>query len=480
MLLKDLQINSINTNTSGLTSIKDVDKHIRTTTSKLINEINFAITTVPVMAEVRKVLTTVKDLPLDTDDTPQYELLGSIYFQQVNGKGRPYEMGESKGLRAKPLNPNIKELPVQGEYVMVQRLFGQYFYSSRINLFNNPNNASYQGFSKQFQLHDGNKKRSKTLETANTGISQNRQARKGRKLGESFESNFNFRQVVADEGDVVFNGRFGNSIKLGSNTKNEAKDSPNIKLRAGQLQDADKFGQDTILEQLNNSPLTAPVAENINLDASSMWMTTDETVSLTPATLEDNNIYPTEVAPAEFSGKQIILNSGRLIFNSKENGILGFSNGPIDFSTLNTFGVSAKQDLNLYSPTISIGRDTKTKNLSLESNEVVINATDGYITNIANKIELLGSGLKAASPAVRGTELREVLEEMIQIMKTTTSAVRDLAQVVSTLTAAPATTAIPQAIAAGPIAGLVAQNIFTQVDANLKLPTLLSRVVEIE
>ena len=178
MLLKDLQINSINTNTSGLTSIKDVDKHIRTTTSKLINEINFAITTVPVMAEVRKVLTTVKDLPLDTDDTPQYELLGSIYFQQVNGKGRPYEMGESKGLRAKPLNPNIKELPVQGEYVMVQRLFGQYFYSSRINLFNNPNNASYQGFSKQFQLHDGNKKRSKTLETANTGISQNRQARK--------------------------------------------------------------------------------------------------------------------------------------------------------------------------------------------------------------------------------------------------------------------------------------------------------------
>ena len=107
MLLKDLQINSININTGGLTSIKDVDKHIRTTTSKLINEINFAITTVPVMAEVRKVLTTVKDLPLDIDDTPQYELLGSIYFQQVNGKGRPYEMGESKGLRAKPLNPNI-------------------------------------------------------------------------------------------------------------------------------------------------------------------------------------------------------------------------------------------------------------------------------------------------------------------------------------------------------------------------------------
>ena len=209
-----------------------------------------------------------------------------------------------------------------------------------------------------------------------------------------------------------------------------------------------------------------------------MWMTTDETVSLTPATLEDNNIYPTEVAPAEFSGKQIILNSGRLIFNSKENGILGFSNGPIDFSTLNTFGVSAKQDLNLYSPTISIGRDTKTKNLSLESNEVVINATDGYITNIANKIELLGSGLKAASPAVRGTELREVLEEMIQIMKTTTSAVRDLASVVGSLSATPGPA--PIGVGALPIPAQIAENIFKQVDAKLKLPTMLSRVVEIE
>ena len=465
-----------NTNTSGLTSIKDVDKHIRTTTSKLINEINFAITTVPVMAEVRKVLTTVKDLPLDTDDTPQYELLGSIYFQQVNGKGRPYEMGESKGLRAKPLNPNIKELPVQGEYVMVQRLFGQYFYSSRINLFNNPNNASYQGFSKQFQLHDGNKKRSKTLETANTGISQNRQARKGRKLGESFESNFNFRQVVADEGDVVFNGRFGNSIKLGSNTKNEAKDSPNIKLRAGQLQDADKFGQDTILEQLNNSPLTAPVAENINLDASSMWMTTDETVSLTPATLEDNNIYPTEVAPAEFSGKQIILNSGRLIFNSKESGILGFSNGPIDFSTLNSFGVAAKQDLNLYSPTIKVGRDGengKTKSISLLGQDIYLQNESGYTFVTSKGIELGSSNLE---PAVKGDTLEEILSELMDV-------VSDLSSAVATIVTTPVTigvlaTPTPQPYARE--ASRAYQALSSLATLSIKLNTMKSRVVTLQ
>jgi hypothetical protein len=206
-----------------------------------------------------------------------------------------------------------------------------------------------------------------------------------------------------------------------------------------------------------------------------MWMTTDETVRLTPATLEDPNIYPTEVAPAEFSGKQIILNSGRLIFNSKEDGILGFSNGPVDFSTLNTFGVSAKQGLNLYSPLIDIGRENQTKNISLSSNQVLINATDGNITNIANKINLFGSQLRDTSPAVRGTELRAVLEEMIEVMKTTTSTVQQLISVVAAIS--PAT---PSGLAAGPLAGKITENIFKQVDAKLNLPTLLSRVVEIE
>ena len=137
------------------------------------------------------------------DEHPLFESyvdIGKIKARKVNSQ---FDVPLGDLLWIKPMDSNIKELPVQGEYVMVQRLFGQYFYSSRINLFNNPNNASYQGFSKQFQLHDGNKKRSKTLETANTGISQNRQARIGRKLGESFESNFNFLAEIKNDPLII-------------------------------------------------------------------------------------------------------------------------------------------------------------------------------------------------------------------------------------------------------------------------------------
>ena len=477
----DIQLNSIKTAIGGLTSLKDVDKHIRTTLSKLVEEINYSTTTVSALAEVTKVLTTVADLPLDVDDQPRYELIGSIYFQQINGKGKPYRIGESQGVTAKPLNPNIKQLPVEGEYVMVKKIFGEYFYTSRVNIFNNPNNASYQGFSKQFQTDESNTKRNKTLQTADTGISKDKQSRKNRKLGETFETNFNFRQVVTDEGDLTLNGRFGNSIKLGSNTKNEIADSPNIKLRAGQLQDVTKFGEESLIEDLDSKPISAGVEENINSDGSSLWMTTDETVSITPATLEDTNIYPTEVAPAEFGGKQIILNSGRLIFNSKEDGILGFSNGPVDFSTLNTFGVSAKQGLNLYSPIMNIGRDGndepgKTKDIIFRSSNVTTSAVDGRVETYSTNIGLYGDlSTVGPSPAVRGNELREILEEMITVMKTTTSTVQQLISVVTAIT--PAT---PSGVAAGPLAAQITENIFKQVDAKLKLPTMLSRVVEIE
>jgi len=223
-----------------------------------------------------------------------------------------------------------------------------------------------------------------------------------------------------------------------------------------------------------------------------MWMTTDETVRLTPATLEDSNIYPTEVAPAEFSGKQIILNSGRLIFNSKEDGILGFSNGPVDFSTLNTFGVSAKQGLNLYSPNINIGRDGndepgKTKNIIFRSSNVTTSAVDGRVETYANNIGLYGELLTVGpSPAVRGNELREVLEQILEMQKVTTKAVQNItAQILTPLLGAltpivAGATARPLQVSAETLANAT-ENTLKDLTIKIEsLPKILSKVVEIE
>ena len=517
--MPNLLLSSIKTAVGGLTSIKDVDKHLRKTLSQLVKQINNTHYAVPVLAEVKKVYATEKDLETDDDGIPKYEYLGGIEFKEVTKKS-----GISQGIPAKSLNSNLRQTPVEGEYVLIQKLFGEYYYSPQVNLFNSPNNSSYQGFTTRFKSQDSNRDNSETIETDNTGIAENKSANQVRTLGDKFLSNFNLRQVIPEEGNVILNGRFGNSVRLGSNIKNGFQNSPNIKLRAGRLQDATKFGEESLIEELDAKPINAGVEENINSDGSSMWMTTDETVRLTPATLEDNNIYPTEVVPEEFGGKQIILNSGRLIFNSKENGILGFSNGPIDFSTLNSFGVAAKQYIELYSPNVTIGRTSRTKNVNLRTSDFTVRGDSGTTLVRANKIRLIGQiqnedirragkgqpvarpitnefgpkGEEAASfivgpgediqvsKAVKGNELKEVLKEILEMQKVTTKAVQDINAKVLT----PLLTAVTPLVAGATAAPLQASanslaNITTNVisDINVKietLPKILSKVVEIE
>ena len=461
-----IKIPELNVRSTGFANLFDVDNHIRKILSPVVNQINRGKADEGELAEVIQVYDLESKLPevKDSDDL-DYNLLGAIKFRKVYSQ--QWVSDDSLSV-AYPLNLNLVDFPVKGEIVFIQKIYNRFYYTDRVNQYNSPNNSSAVGSSQKFKI-GGGEKNQQTLNTAESGITKDTSVEDDGYLGNYFQPNFNIRPLIPNEGDTLLQGRFGNTIRLGS-----VENSPTIKLRAGQLADYEKFDEGVeFVSELEQKPLSTPLAEDINLDASSLWMTTDETVSITPATLEDTNIYPTEVAPAEFGGKQIILNSGRLIFNSKEDGILGFSNGPVDFSTLNTFGVSAKQGLNLYSPLIDIGRKNQTKNIGLSSNQVVIDATDGNITNIANKINLFGSQLRDTSPAVRGTELRAVLEEMIEIMKTLTTGLNQLASAVG-----PALP--PVSGVSGKVVSSVSGNIFKQVDAKLKLPTLLSQVVEIE
>jgi len=463
-----LKLPEISLKATGLTNLFDVDNHIRKILGPVVNQINRGKADEGELAEVIKVYSTEDQLEESpVDDEPDYKLIGAIRFRKIYSQ---QNLSDDQLMIAYPLNLNIVDFPIRGETVFIQKIYDKFYYTDRVNIYNNPNNASSIGSSQKFNVGKI-KKSQKTLDTAESEVVENKENSDEVFLGDYFKPNFNIRSLIPNEGDTLIQGRFGNTIRLGS-----VDNAPTIKLRAGQISDFEKFDEgDALIEELSEKAVNTSLEENINLDASSMWMTTDETVRLTPATLEDSNIYPTEVAPAEFSGKQIILNSGRLIFNSKEDGILGFSNGPIDFSTLNTFGVSAKQGLNLYSPIMNIGRESQTKNISLASNQVTLIATDGNVSAFANNINLFGDGTRDASPAVRGTELRAVLEEMIEVMKTTTSTVQQLISIVTAIT--PAT---PSGVAAGRLAGKITENIFKQVDAKLNLPTLLSRVVEIE
>ena len=101
----------------------------------------------------------------------------------------------------KPLMPNILQVPVVGEHVVVVEYNGQHFYTSIINRKGSVNENSIPGASGVYE--------------------------KNTKYGETFERK-DVQPISINEGDIVFEGRYAQSIKFGSN-----KQKPQIKIVAG-------------------------------------------------------------------------------------------------------------------------------------------------------------------------------------------------------------------------------------------------------
>ena len=167
------------------------------------------------------------------------------------------------------------------------------------------------------------------------------------------------RKLWPYQGDSIFQGRWGNSIRFGSNIIPDAHgdgddkpDSPNIIIRAGQLVDADAFGKGGVVQNLKDSP-SKPVNEDINADGSSVWITTDQSIKLD---IKGSNAFSHDYMTSLQSddqptngGKQIVVNSDRITFNTKQGKILGFSHDGIGFSTQKSFSVDADDGMKMNS-----------------------------------------------------------------------------------------------------------------------------------
>jgi hypothetical protein len=164
-----------------------------------------------------------------------------------------------------PLMPNITNIPVIGEHVVVTEYNGQHYYTSIVNRKNSPNENAIPGASGTYE--------------------------KDTKYGDTFERK-DIRRVEVNEGDIVYEGRFGNSIKLGSDPTNG---SPVIKIRAGQTLDTE-----------TRDIFQKPVKESIDNDASSIYLISD---GLVGETFEEEQI----------SGKKILIKSDGIFISGRDN-----------------------------------------------------------------------------------------------------------------------------------------------------------------
>jgi hypothetical protein len=248
---------------------------------------------------------------------------------------------------ARPLNGNFKNLPLINEIVYIISLPNTdiasissntiAYYINIISLWNHPHHNAFPTSPNNLpptqqkdynQTEGGNVRR---VTDQSTEIF----------LGKTFKERSNIHPLLPFEGDIIYEGRWGNSIRMGSTVKN----TPNNWSTTGSNGDPItiiKNGQGTQTEEG-----WIPTVEDINNDNSSIYFTSTQKIPLNASSTSylsyKNN---TPQSPDKYAGRQIILNSGRLIFNTTLDHIL--------FSSKKSINLNAQESVNIDTPIVTL------------------------------------------------------------------------------------------------------------------------------
>ena len=272
-----------------------------------------------------------KDIPNGDGKMPDYSYLGTIRARFIESQSD----GDVIDDYIKPLSPHMVAYPLIGEVVNIAKHGSQMYYYQPLNLKNHVN-----------------------MNLANNTLTDPRVT--------SRTTEFN-RNILSEYGDVVFNGRFGQSMKFGSDPFYLY---PDVKITNRQ-----SVLPQTIADE------HYPHVQNINADGSSIFMTSGparEVDVLIPA-------VQTLTTPDVLDGDMITLNSDKIVFNSKQTDIHMFARRNLN--------LSANEEINL---------------------ELGINAIGGRIT--------LGDA-ESTNPMVLGNQLEDLFEKLFSSLQGFTNSV---------------------------------------------------------
>jgi len=231
---------------------------------------------------------------------------------------------------AKPLYSQHQYFPILGELVLLEDApsptsqvtttanQNQKYYASIINVWNNPQQNAQP--------------------TSNKAS-----------LGVTFTENKNIKSLLSFEGDHILQGRQGNAIRFSTTTK-----------LYNNLNEWSAIGKDddpiTILSNgFAYDPNEKFHVEKINGDKSSIYLTSAQKIPLqTNKTGNLNNLTNPLNVPDYFNA-QVIINSDRVVLNSKKDEVMIFAQTNVEINTKNIINLNADKRVHLNAPSIFLG-----------------------------------------------------------------------------------------------------------------------------
>jgi len=270
-------------------------------------------------------------------------------------------------IRARALNSNIKHIPVSGEIVFVCKAptpyhsgasFGrEYYYTSPISIQSSVHHNGLPGANK---VSIDGKTKEQRISNATTGIPQKLSDSKIVKdqIDPGFPERIDVHPLQPFPGDIIFEGRWGQSIRFGSSpdTRRRFPQPPNWGIGTGAT------GNPVMILSNGTNPRNKKYnqfhIESPDDDDSSIWLTSGQSVSFTPAASYRPSVIDKEVdlyKKNSFGGNQVILASDRIIFNAKAQEIVGFAKQGIGFATDGSLVLNGRRVVEIESERISLG-----------------------------------------------------------------------------------------------------------------------------
>jgi hypothetical protein len=249
-------------------------------------------------------------------------------------------------ITAIPYDNNIKKIPAVGEHVLLiqglsadnipQSMYPQWYYLASFSINSDANNNKLTGYAKSDSLITG------SIDLTSRNISW----------------------LQPFSGDLMIEGRFGNSIRLSSTTNQQYTSSPTW---LGQT-DGDPI---IVLSNGRRYEQSTYVVENVNDDASSLYLTSTQKVSILLGDSNNRNplscFTPTETS---FERSQFIGVADRIILKAKSD--IAVIDSPRAI-VLNTTGE------------VKIGNDEA--NISLVHGDVLLNVLQNILNQLNQPIQ---------------------------------------------------------------------------------------------
>lgn len=300
--------------------------------------------------------------------------IGTIFFEEQN-------LLSSKPLSAKPFFPQMSSYPLVNELVLLFKLPNQnigrnrsersYYYMNMVSLWNHPHHNAYPNPS---SIQENKQSFNESYSDSEKGIQRKAEEKQEELLlgspinpsQNTFIEKENIHPLLPFAGDIIHQGRWGNSVRLGSTAKS-------VNTISGRV-DKNPYLNDWSFAGENGDPITIlrngqpqnvnnqgweHITEKIQSDLSSIYLTSFQSINLTPSSENYRSYVNAPTSIRDYTNPQIILNSNRVVINANMDSTLIGAKDSINLNSNNSVNINT-QNLRIDAGSIRLGsKDAK-------------------------------------------------------------------------------------------------------------------------